>query len=176
MIKSYKELLSIYKNQRQVENAVKAGEYTKISRGIYSSDSNVTVEEYICKRYSNGIITGYTAFNYYNLLKFKDKKCHLATKNASTRLGNPLVLQSFQDDSFFSVGVKEEGKIRIYDKERMLIELFRNRTKYDPKFFKEIVLNYRKQSSLINKKRLNLYLKHFKTAKKIAREIQDIIF
>ena len=51
------------------------------------------------------------------------------------------------DDKYFDIGDSfiyyNDIKIRIYDKERMLIELVRNKNKISYDMYKEIINNYR---------------------------------
>jgi len=58
------------------------------------------------------------------------------------------------DDKYFDIGdtfIKYNNiKIRVYDKERMLIELVRNKKNIPYDMYKEIVNNYRKIIESLN--------------------------
>ena len=69
----------------------------------------------------------------------------------------------------------EYGNIRIYDFERMLIELFRLKEKYPPELFYEVVNSFRKKRHLINFYRINQYLEHFSNGKSLQQKIKEYI-
>ena len=81
------------------------------------------------------------------------------------------------DDKYFDIGDTfinyNNIKIRIYDKERMLIELVRNKNNIPYDMYKEIVNNYRKIIESLNLIKLQNYLSKFTLGKKYFKMIQD---
>lgn len=75
-------------------------------------------------------------------------ECDLATKRDAAKIKDKRVKQYFVSDDFFNEGIETTDykgyDIRIYNKERMLIELVRYKSKLPFDYYKEIILNYRK--------------------------------
>ena len=63
-------------------------------------------------------------------------------------------------------------KIKIYNQERMLIELIRNKSKIAFDFYKEIIGNYRKRVNKIDFGKVSEYVEHFKMNQTIMNTIQ----
>ena len=64
----------------------------------------------------------------------------------------------------------------MYDKERMLIELARNKTKLPYDFYKEVLHRYRAQTEALDVRRLQEYLRHFPKAGKIRTVLEQEVF
>ena len=65
--------------------------------------------------------------------------------------------------------------IKAYDLERLLIEIVRNKTNIDNDSYKEIINSYSKIAKLLNKRKLEEYLPHFKNPK-ILERINNEVF
>ncbi len=69
--------------------------------------------------------------------------------------------QYFVSDEFFEEGIERTEykgySIRIYDRERMLIELVRYKSKLPFDYYKEIILNYRKILPQLNIQKIQDY-------------------
>ena len=73
--------------------------------------------------------------------------------------------------------INYEGiKINIYDKERMLIDLARNKNKIGYDLYKEIISNYRKLATSLDTQKIEEYLQYFVNGDKIFEIIQDEVF
>lgn len=74
-----------------------------------------------------------SAFYFHNLTDVIPNKITLATKRNALRIKDNKITQVFTSEKLFEIGktqiVVEGATINIYDKERMLIELIRNRKK-----------------------------------------------
>lgn len=66
--------------------------------------------------------------------------------------------------------------INIYDKERMLIDLARNKNKIGYDLYKEIIFNYRKLVNSLDTQKIEEYLQYFVNGDKIFEIIQDEVF
>lgn len=81
------------------------------------------------------------------------------------------------DDKYFDIGASEiyynNVKIRIYDKERLLIELVRNKNNISYDMYKEIIGNYRQIIYELNLLKLQTYLNKFKNSSKYLKMIQE---
>ena len=67
-------------------------------------------------------------------------------------------------------------KINVYNKERMLIELIRNRNLMQFDYYKEIISNYRECVDEIDMSMLADYLKKFTNEKNIFEVMQREVF
>ena len=180
MIFKYNELLVDYKSAYQVEKAVKNGEIFKIEKGIYSDIPNVHYLEIIMKKYFYGIFTSYSAYYYHNLTDVIPSKMYLATNRNATTINSNKIQQIRMKDELYNLGktqIEYEGiKINIYDKERMLIDLARNKNQIGYDLYKEIISNYRKQVNSLDTQKIEEYLQYFVNGDKIFEIIQDEVF
>lgn len=90
-------------------------------------------------KYPNAIFTLNSAFYYHGLTDVIPNLYFMATSKEITRIRDKRVKQKYEN----STGL-ELGAIKIYNKERMLIELIRNKNNLPFDYYKEILLNYRK--------------------------------
>lgn len=76
------------------------------------------------------------------------EKYHIATRAKAAKLLDTRIEQIYVRDDLLLFGVVEkeisEVIVKIYDKERMLIELLRNKNSMPYDLYKEIIGNYRK--------------------------------
>ena len=83
-------------------------------------------------------------------------------------------------DELYNLGktqIEYEGiKINIHDKERMLIDLARNKNQIGYDLYKEIISNYRKQVNSLDTQKIEEYLQYFTNGDKIFEIIQDEVF
>ena len=65
----------------------------------------------------------------------------------------------------------------IFNKERMLIELFRLKTKFPKEYFLEVVSSYRTLKSMddISMRKIVDYCKRMSKGQKLLKEIQEMI-
>ena len=180
MIFTYNELLVNYKSAYQIEKAVKNGKIFKIEKGIYSDVPNVHYLEVIIKKYSYGIFTSYSAYYYHNLTDVIPNKMYLSTNRNATTIISDKIQQIRMKDELYNLGktqIEYEGiKINIYDKERMLIELARNKNQIGYDLYTEIISNYRKQVNSLDRQKIEEYLQYFVNGDKIFQIIQDEVF
>ena len=180
MIYTYNELLLKYNSAYQIEKAVKNSEVYKIEKGIYSDVPSVHYLAVIMKRYSYGVFTSYSAYYYHNLTDVIPNKTYLATNRNATTITSAKIKQVRMKDELYDLGKTEidyEGvKINIYDKERMLIDLARNKNQIGYDLYKEIISNYRKIANSLDTQKIEEYLQYFVNGDKIFEIIQDEVF
>jgi predicted transcriptional regulator of viral defense system len=180
MLYTHNEIKNKYKSTYQIRKALKNKEIFKIDKGIYSDISNVHHLEVIMKKYSYGIFTSYSAYYYHNLTDVIPNKMYLATNRNATTINSDKIQQIRMKDELYNLGKTEieyEGiKINIYDKERMLIDLARNKNQIGYDLYKEIIANYRKQVSSLDTQKIEEYLQYFVNGDKIFEIIQDEVF
>ena len=121
-MKSRAECLTEYGSDYMIQQKVNAGELFKVGKAVYSEEKDVPELAVLAFQYPNAVVTMNSAFYMHGL--------------------------TFSPSGFFEQGVETTDyrgfPIRVYGKERMLIELLRYKSKLPFDYYKEILLNYRK--------------------------------
>ena len=180
MIYKYGELkdkgLDNYNISKKVENK----ELYKIEKGLYSDTEKYNHLEYIVKKYPNTIFTSESAFFYLGLTDVIPNKYFLATPNNVSKIKNKKIEQIFMANHLFKIGKSQINynnvNINIYNKERMLIELVRNKNSIAFDYYKEIISNYREIADEIDMSLLAEYLEKFTNGKNIFEIIHREVF
>lgn len=165
MILLYKDLIKQYKSDYEIKKIIREGNLFKIEKGIYSDSNNVNYLEVITKKYPNAIFTMDSAFYYHNLTDVIPDKEYLALRRDSTKINDDRIKTVYYQDKIFEIGKStmkvNNVDIQIYDKERMLIELIRNRNNLGFDYYKEIIGNYRDIKETLNSKKIAEYISKF---------------
>lgn len=179
MIYKYSELLKkrIYNSDNEIKKAINNERLFKIDFGLYSDKKVNSKLEIISKKYEKYIFNSDSAFFYHGLTDNIPLKYHLAGKRGAQKIKNEDIIQTFMDDKYFEIGDSfiyyNNVKLRIYDKERMLIELVRNKNSISYDMYKEIINNYRNIINYLNLLKLQDYLSKFNDGEKYLRIIQE---
>ena len=180
MLYNHSEIKKIYKTTYQIRKAINNKEIYKIEKGIYSDKPTAHHLAILMKKYSYAIITGESAYYYYYLTDIIPSKICLATHDSSTRIHNQEIKQIRMKESIYKLGstqiIYEGVIINIYDKERLLIDLARNKNKIGYDLYKEIIFNYRKISDKLDISKIEEYLQYFPNSDKIFGILQDEVF
>ena len=181
MIATKKQLLLDGETPYSIRNKISKGVLFLVERGLFSDKANPYFDEaYICAKYPNAIITGLSAFYYYDLTDQIPQDIYVATAQHSYPIRRKGVIQSYQEPSFFSIGrtmIKvESGYINIYDIERTFIELIRLREKYPAELYYEVMGSFRKIKDKIDFYKVQQYLKAFpREGAYILQKIKEVI-
>ena len=145
-------------------------------KGVYSTLRNSSEIEIIIRKYPKAVYTGRSAFYYHSLTDEIPDHYYLATRRTDTRIKDPRVIQSFLKEDIFEPGIIEmkynNSSIRLYDKERMLIELVRFKKKIPMDYYKEIIQNYRKLTFELDFGLVEDYAALFRNGKTLLNSIQ----
>ena len=148
MIYNYKELKDKLGSDYQINKKINNRELYKITEGIYSDKELINPMTLVCKKYSKAIITMDSAFYYHDLTDVIPEKYHLITDRGAPKISDKRVVQLFENSDILYLGAEhfeDNGyKFLMYNKERMLLELLRNKNKLPFDYYKEIIGNYRK--------------------------------
>ncbi len=182
MIYTWEDLLKKEGSRSLVETSIAKGKYKKISHGLYTDgDLFISEMEQLFARYPRATLTMQSAFEYYQLSNYIPDKYFIVTPYNAHRIDNDKVIQSYMDENLTKIGREkidtEFGYVYIFDKERMLIELFRNKNKLPRDYFLEIVSSYRilKSMGVISFYKVSEYCKSFNNGTRILKEIQEVI-
>lgn len=180
MIYNHKEVKEKYKSDYQIKKAIENKEIYKIEKNIYSDTKNINYLEMISKKYANAIFTMDSAFYFHNLTDVIPSKISLATKRNALRIKDDKIIQVFISEKLFEIGkvqiIVEGANINVYDKERMLIELIRNKNHIAFDYYKEIISNYRKIINNLDISKLEEYIEMFPHEEYIYETMQREVF
>lgn len=180
MIYATKDLLKKGETEYSIKKKLNSGNLYLLERGLYSDSKDIVENESsVSSRYPHAIITGLSAFYLYDLTDHIPDYYYLATEQHSFPIRKDNIKQSYQDSSFFEVGVIykkfEDGYVRTYDLERLLIETIRLKEKYPREMYYEAINAFRNIKAKIDFYKLNQYIKSFKNGGVLLTKIKEII-
>lgn len=177
MIMTYKECIEKFGNAYQVNKVMEAGFVYKIEEGIYSDNEFESEVAVILKKYPKTVLTGDYAFYVHGLTNVVPDQYSLATEQKAAVISDKRVKQIYMRNDLLHLGEVEQivdgAALRIYDKERMLIELLRNRNKMPYDLYKEIIYNYRKIITELEIWRIQEYAEIFPKSKMIKKALDE---
>ena len=148
MIYPYKECIEKYKTDYEIRKLIETGSLKRVGRGIYSDDAYESDIAIISRIYPYAVFTMNSAFYYHGLTDTIPRAYYLMTDKDATKIKDERVCQSFDNHDSLAMGVETKNycgtEIRIFSRERMLVELIRNKNKIPFDYYKEIITNYRK--------------------------------
>lgn len=180
MIKRLTECLEEYGSHYRIRELIREGKLFKIEPGIYSDSSRYGTLEVLLTKYPRSVVTLDSAFHYYNLTDEIPTMFHLATDRDDGKIKDPRVKQSFVPTGTSSIGVTEIDycgeKIRIYDKERLVIETVRHKTKMPLDLYHEVISNFRDIRHELYGAKIDNYLQSFPRRDVLFTIIRDEVF
>ena len=180
MIYSTKEVLKKYGTRYNLSKALKRKEIFKLEHGIYSEKDLVNPMIIASKKYSSAIITMDSAFYYYDLTDVIPRKTYVATNRNSNTIKDEKIVQIKVPKDILNYGKDEvliDGeKVKMYNKERLLVELVRKKNQIPFDYYKEIISNYRKISDDLDMYKIEEYLSLYKNGVNIANTLLREVF
>ena len=180
MLLSYDECIKRFKSDYQIKKQIEAKKLYKIEKGIYSTDEYVPELSVVAMKYPNAVLTMNSALYMHGLTDVIPKQYFLSTNKDSAKIADKRVKQSFEQVDYLYVGMTEKeyqgSKVKIYSKERLLIEVIRNRRKLPYDYYKEIIQNYRKQIYNLDIEAIEEYATTFPKSKLITEVLQAEVF
>lgn len=176
MFFSYKQCIEKYQSDYFLEIALKSGVLNKIEKGIYTDSASWTELDLITYKYPNAIFTLNSAFYYQNLTSVQPDRYYLGTDRNATKIKDQNIQQVFYPEVTLPLGVEEKSindtTIKLYSKERLLIELIRHKNKLPFDYYKEIISSYRNIIGELNIKWLEENICKFPGSGKIMNAIR----
>lgn len=180
MIMTYADCIARLKTDYMIKKAIKEGTLFQIEKGFYSDVPDASSLAVISKKYPNAIVTMDTAFYYHGLTDVIPDVYCLATDKHSIALKDPRVRQIYVDSNVLDEGVitmqRRDATFKIYDRERMLIELLRYKKKLPYDYYKEILGNYRNLIYELDIERVQEYASVFPKSKTISALLDSEVF
>lgn len=147
MIYSYAEGVELFKSKYNLKKAVEQGKIYQLEKGIYSDKKYIPENVIIGSKYPQAIFTLNSAFYYYNLTDVIPEQYYLSTDRNAAKISDKRVVQIFEKSNLLLLGATtmevNGGSINIYNKERLLVELLRHRSKFPFDYYKEVLLSFR---------------------------------
>ncbi|MBP3562074.1 MAG: hypothetical protein J6J67_06200 [Treponema sp.] len=176
MFFTYKDCIEVYKNDYFLEKAVQYGKLSKVEKGIYSNTETWRELALIVFKNKNAIFTMNSAFYYQDLTDSIPQYYYLGTDRNAFKIKDTSVKQVFYQSNILMLGVEEKvingTQVKLYSKERLLIELIRHRNKLPFDYYKEIITNYRNKIFELDEEWIEDNIEKFPSAKKIMNTIQ----
>lgn len=160
----------------QVGKAVDSGAFFKISRGLYSDERHPDPNAVICALYPQAVLTMDSAFYLHGLTDVVPELVHVATARNSTRIHDARVRQHFMESALMSAGVEDAGgrdaSLRLFTKERMLVELLRSAGSMPLDYYKELIASYRKIADVLDMREVEGCMALYKRADSLFEMMQ----
>lgn len=148
MILTYKECLNRYGTDYRIKKEMQARRLFRKENGLYTDQQHCSDVALISAKYPRAIFTGESAYYYYGLTDVIPEHFHLATVRSDSRIKDASVHQYFVKADLFELGkttmIYHGVQIQIYSRERLLVDLFRQKSKLPYDFYKEIIRSYRR--------------------------------
>ena len=177
MLMTYSECISKYGNPYQIEKMVKKECLFKIEDGIYSDTPCYSELGVLGKKYPKAVLTGGYAFYYYGFTDLVPEKYTFATSSKAAPITDSKIRQIYIRNDIFPLGVTvadiEDTEVKIYDKERLLIELLRNKNLMPRDLYKEVIQHYREIIDSLEIWRIQEYAATFPKSKLISRALDE---
>lgn len=175
-MKSRAECLDEYGSDYKIQQKVNSGELFKVGKAIYSEDRYVPELAVLAYQYPNAVLTMHNAFYLHGLTDVIPDEYDFATDRNAAKIRDKRVKQYYVSSDFFEQGaesIKYKGyPIRVYNRERMLIELLRYKSKLPFDYYKEVLLNYRKIIPQLNMQAVQDYAYEAPKSGKIMEMLQ----
>lgn len=180
MLFSYNECINKYNSDYKIKQAIRDGKLYKLAPGIYSDAKNVPDTAVIGKKYPKAVFTLNSAFYYQGLTDTIPSFYYLATDKDAAKITNKSVKQIFDNCDSMNIGVEtisyDGVDIQVFSKERLLIELVRNRTKLPFDYYKEIIGHYRRIIYDLDFELVEEYAERLPKTKLVMDRIQMEVF
>lgn len=180
MLYSYEDCIEMYKSDYQLRKQIELGNIYKIEKGIYSDREYESDLAIMQVKYPNTVYTMNSAFYFHGLTDTIPQKYYVETDKDASKIRDEKVKQIFDNHESMEVGVMEmeyDGtKIKVFNKERLLIELIRNRNKLPFDYYKEIIGNYRRLIHELDIQAIQDYAVLLPKTKKVMEIIQLEVF
>ncbi|MCR4781525.1 MAG: hypothetical protein K5851_02070 [Lachnospiraceae bacterium] len=176
MLLTYNDCIDKYGSDYKLKKEILKGTIFMQAKGLYSTTRNISDIEVVMSKYPKAVFTNRSAFYYHSLTDVIPDFFYLATKREDTRIRDARVKQSFVKSEMFDAGIEEmiynNIRIRIYSKERMLVELMRFKSKMPFDYYKEIIQNYRRITEQMDFGLVEDYAYMFRNGDNIMNQIQ----
>jgi len=162
----------------QVEKLVREGGLYRLETGVYSDSPDHSELEVLLFKYPNAVVTMQSAYYAYDLSDAVPELNYLAVDRDAYKIVDSRVVQCFVPRGTVGIGVVEkktstETISRIYDRERLLIETVRYKTKLPYDLYREVIGSFRAIAGELYTAKMCDYLESFPRKDAILRTIES---
>ena len=162
----------------RVQKAIREGVLFRIESGVYADKSECTEIELLLFKYPRAVVTMESAYYYYDLSDAIPERHALAIDRDARKISDSRVVQYFVPHGTIDIGVTEmkladETVSRIYDRERLLVETIRYKTKLSYDLYREVIGSFRAIASELYTARMCDYLEAFPRRDALLRTIES---
>ena len=147
MFFTYRQCIERYHNDYFLERAVANGELRKVEKGVYSDTPSWSELALVAFKNRDAVFTLNSAFYYQVLADSIPDRYYLGTGRNASQIKDKEIRQAFYPEKTLIIGVEEKTinctTIKLYTKERLLVEIIRHRNKLPFDYYKEIITSYR---------------------------------
>ena len=179
-MKTRSECLKEYGSDYFINRMIEEGKLFRVDKGIFSEEEHVPELALLSYKYPKAIITMDTAFYLYGLTDEVPDVCTMATKREAAPITDSRVKQVFMPKELMNIGatsIEYKGySIQIFDRERMLVELIRYKSKFPYNYYKEILRNYRRILPQLNSEKIRDYAEAVPKSEKVIRTLSAEVY
>lgn len=179
-MKTRAECLREYGSDYFINQMVANGKLFRIDKGVFSENEHVPELALLSFKYPKAIITMETAFYLYGFTDEVPDVCTMATKREAAPIADSRVKQFFMPGELLGLGATTMDykgyDIQIFDRERMLIELVRYKSKFSFNYYKEILGNYRRILPRLNSEKIRNYAESVPKSDKVIRILRAEVY
>lgn len=175
MVLTFAQCIEMFGSKYLIKKAITEGRLFRIAKGFYSESKDVSQASLISAKYPKSVFTMNTAFYHYGLTDTIPEKYYLATERGAKNSDIRIVLKFENSDILFLGAVQEKANgatVTMYNKERMLLELIRNKSNLPFDYYKEVILNYRKVVDELDMQLVQDYLPQMPKADMIRKVLE----
>ncbi len=180
MIYTYTDCLKKFRSDYQIKKQISGEFLFRVDKGIYADTPEVSELALLSVKYPKAIFTMDSAFYYHGLTDVIPQKYHIATDKHSMELKDQRIKQYYDEPDFLYPGVitmvRRDAEFKVYNRERMLIELLRRKNSLPFDYYKEILRNYRNLIYELDIEQIQQYASVFPKHKLISRALEMEVF
>ncbi len=180
MLIDFKTCKARFGSPYQIEKAVRDGRIFKMASGVYSDDGTESEIEIMQMKYPRAIVSFDSAYFYYDMTDYIPEQYTLTIGNHSHLVRDERIRFFFVPEAVLDIGstvIDYNGaKIKIYDKERLLIDTARMKCRLPTDQYKEVVNYYRACRDKLDASKFPEYLEHFPQRDRIMRIIDEEVY
>lgn len=132
------------------------------------------------KKYKSAIITMDSAFYYYDLTDVIPTKTYVATNRNSNTIKDENIVQIRVPKEILEQGkeivIIDNEEVKMYNRERLLVELIRKRNQIPFDYYKEIIINYRKIVDDLDMYKIEEYMSLYKNEINLGNALMREVF
>jgi len=175
MILTFAQCIEKLGSKYLIKKAIADGSLFRVAKGFYSQSEHVSDVSLIAAKYPKAVFSMNTVFYHYGLTDSIPEKYYIAAERGAKNFDERVVLK-FENSDVLYLGVVQEKingiTVIMHNRERMLLELIRNKFSMPYDYYKEIILNYRKIINDLDMQLVQDYLQQIPKAEMIRKVLE----